>query len=893
MLGCTRRRQWLVRGLAVVLVLGFATELQAQNPGARGQRQAFAKEGTPKRGERLRTFDVQHIKAELTLDLEKRAVRGKVTHTITPLHPNMTTLDLDCGSALKVAAVVVGAKAEPCKFEHKESTLKITLDHPYSTDETFDLTITYAGSPTRGIYFIKPDASKPQTPVSVWTQGEAEETHDWLPCYDYPNDRATSEMIITVAQPLFVLSNGKLLETQDNGDGTTTYHWKMELPHVSYLISLAAQEFAVYRDQLGSLPVEYYVAKTVDEATVRRSMGKTPKMIQFFSEKIGVEYPYPKYAQCVVPEFTAGGMENISATTLHDMVLIDPVAALEDNSDSVVAHELAHQWFGDLVTCRDWSHIWLNEGFASYFDNLFTEFDQGEDAFRLRMAGEQDAYIHMDDFLYRRPIVEARYEDPNQMFDGITYLKGACILHCLRGQVGDRAWWDGIQRYVREHKLGLVATDDFRKAMETASGQDLGWFFDQWTAKAGHPELKVSWHYEPADQTARVTVEQTQTRDGTTPLFRLPTALALIDESGCRSVPIVIDGAKHEFVIPAPQKPKVVRLDPQGWLIKELTFEKSPAEWIDQLKLAADALGRLEAAEALGKLKGNADAAKALSAAWERESLAVARRDLVHQMANLGAPCRDALLAAAKDRDARVRGAAFRGLANLAKDDKVIALFRAALADHGESYGVRAEALGALAKWKVDDRDALLTAALKTPSAHERIASQALRLLLEGEGPEVRQTAVLYSQFGQPAALRRAAIGALGRLAKDDGAVQDALIALIDDPDRDVRLQVWQHLAALGVQRALDRLEARTKLEEQFARRALTRAIATLKRSPAPATPPPEDNGREIADLERQAADLELQAKELRNRAEALKLKAERAKLGPPAPSPSQKPATP
>ena len=347
------------------------------------------------------------------------------------------------------------------------------------------------------------------------------------------------------------------------------------MPHVSYLISLAVGDFAVYHDKVGDLPVDYYVARNVDEATARRFMGKTPQMIRFYSESTGQPYPYVKYATTCLPEF-GGGMENISATSMTDGALRDEIAALEGDADGLVAHELAHQWFGDLLTCKDWSHIWLNEGFASYFDPLFTEHDRGEDAFRLEMEGALQGYLGSDRS-YRRPIVETRYESSQAMFDGMTYAKGACVLHALRGLLGDEAWWKGIRDYVASHKAQVVETDDFRKAMEAASGKDLKWFFDQWVHKAGHPELKVRWRYEDADKTVRVKVEQTQTVDDQTPLFRLPTTLEITEDVGkTRVIPIVIDAASHEFAIPYAKKPRMVQIDPRGWLIKELDFEKTP-----------------------------------------------------------------------------------------------------------------------------------------------------------------------------------------------------------------------------------------------------------------------------------------------------------------------------
>ena len=271
----------------------------------------------------------------------------------------------------------------------------------------------------------------------------------------------------------------------------------------------------------------------------------------------------------------------------------------------LVAHELAHQWFGDLMTCKDWSHIWLNEGFASYFDPLFTEHDRGVDEFRQRMDGELKSYLG-NDRMYRRPIVETRYKSPMQMFDGMTYSKGGCVLHMLRGLLGDEGWWKGIRNYVAKHKFQVVETDDFRKAMEEATGKDLKWFFDQWLYKAGHPELKVRWHYEDADKTVRVKVEQTQKTDEQTPLFRLPTTLELTEAVGkSRVVPIVIDGTNQEFVIPAEIKPKMVQIDPNCWLIKELDFEKTADENLFQLQHASCVICRINAARALAQAGRN------------------------------------------------------------------------------------------------------------------------------------------------------------------------------------------------------------------------------------------------------------------------------------------------
>jgi aminopeptidase N len=860
---------------------------QGQNPGPVGPaaktRRPFAKHGTPPRTERIRFFDVKHIKAELTVDTRTREVRGRVTHTLSPLHPYLREVDLDCGPELVVTGVALGAKPAQCEFTEKDEKLSVKLDKAYGPGDTIDLAIEYHGFPQRGLYFVLPEAPYPNKRLSFWTQGESEDTHCWIPCYDYPNERATSEMIITVEKPLFVLSNGVLAEMKDGPGNTTTYHWKMEVPHVSYLMSLAASDFAVYHDHLGELPLDYYVAKHVNEATARRFMGKTPQMIRFFGEKTGQLYPYKKYAQVCVPDFIAGGMENISATTMTESALRDEIADLEGDADGLVAHELAHQWFGDLLTCKDWSHIWLNEGFASYFDPLFAESARGEDEFRLEMSGALKAYLASDQE-YRRPIVERGYESSMDMFDSVTYSKGACVLHALRGLLGDEAWWKGMRRYVATHKFEVVETDDFRKAMEAASGKDLKWFFDQWVYKAGHPELKVRWHFEDADKTIRAQIQQTQSVDSQTPLFRLPTNLEITEEAGkARAIPIVIDGASHEFVIPAPARPRMVQIDPLGWLIKAVDFEKSEEENLFQLAHARCVLGRLDAATALVKsAKEKPEIARALASAWKREKSVRAKLGIFELMCNGEESFRVYLMEGAKEREARIRVVAIGGLARLKKDDASEALLRAAWANPKEAYGARKAALRGLVAWKVDDADNLLKGALKITADNHSIAATALQLVLDKPGARSRELAALHTRYGQPAPLRSTAVAALAHLAKDDPALQDVLVDLVDDADRSVRFQAWMTVRELGVKKALPRLQARLASESRgfsgFTRRLLEEAIDALKQegqNPTGEKSAIAGDAESIADLEGQAADLEKKSKELRSRIAALKRKAE------------------
>src|SRR5262249_46205535 len=474
------------------------------------------------------------------------------------------------------------------------------------------------------------------------------------------------------------------------------------------------------------------------------------------------------------------------------------------------AHELAHQWFGDLLTCKDWSHIWLNEGFASYFAALFTKHDRGAEAFRIEMNQELQGYLNSDRE-YRRPIVEPRYQSSDDLFDGMTYNKGACVLHMLGGLVGDEAWRKGIRRYMAEHQFEVVETDEFRKAMEAASSKDLKWFFDQWVFKAGHPELKVRWRYEDADRTVRVRIEQTQEVNQQTALFRLPTTLEVAEDAGrVRTIPIVIDGDVQEFIIPAATPPKLVQIDPQGWLIKQVDFPRSDEESLFQLEHASSVLGRLEAARALaGKSHGRPAISATMALAWKLETSPPARRQIVELLGNGDEVFCAALIEAARDPEARVRVAAIAGLARLRRDESAESILRAAWDDPKEAYGARRAALRGLAAWKVADAPNLLDAALKIPANRHAIAATALEILLEGPSSRARGLAALYSRYGQPTALRTTALGAFPRLARNDPALQDLLVNLIDDPNSSVRSQALTAVRELKIARALPALQAR------------------------------------------------------------------------------------
>ncbi|MCI0596251.1 MAG: M1 family metallopeptidase, partial [candidate division Zixibacteria bacterium] len=383
-------RRWIIAGF--LLLTSFATPSARERWGDAHSDFHYARD---------RVFDLIHVRLEISFNEAERSLSGKVTHTFSPLLPEQKFLFLDAvGLEIKK---VTDAAGNSLAFEPLDTELKVDLGLPFRPfADTFAVTVEYGGRPKAGVYFVQPDAKYPRKNSQIWTQGETENTRYWIPIYDYPNDQATSEMIVTVPEKYLAVSNGELVSDTRSG-GRRVFHWRENVPHVPYLISLVAGEYEMHAEtttvyageETKVVPVLFYYPPGNKERAIR-SFGKTGKMLRFFSEKIGVPYPYEKYSQATVDEFMWGGMENISATTQTERTLHDRRAHQDFKSEGLVAHELAHQWWGDLLTCRDWSHIWLNEGFATYFDNLFQEYDLGPDEMPVQMREDLKNYLEED-----------------------------------------------------------------------------------------------------------------------------------------------------------------------------------------------------------------------------------------------------------------------------------------------------------------------------------------------------------------------------------------------------------------------------------------------------------------------------------------------------------------
>ncbi len=438
---------------------------------------------------RSRDYDLQHSRIALRFNLEQKKVIGDVTHTLTVLRDATPKIVFD-SAGLAIQNVTVNKS--PAKFEAKDNKLTVALPTAARAGEKLNIEIRYEGKPTKGLYFILPDKDYPDRPKQIWTQGESEDTRYYLPTYDYPNDRLTTDTILTVPASWITVSNGKLISVADAGGGLKTWTWKESLPSSTYLITVVAGEFDEVKDSWRGMPVTYYAPKgRGDRLSI--NYGRTPAMIELFSQKLGVDYPWEKYAQSMVDDFVAGGMENSSATTNTSSSLRHPKLAPEffTGEDDLISHELGHQWFGDLVTCKDWGNVWLNEGFATFLETVWTEAHFGKDqADYVRWQGAKEWFDQNN--LYDKPVVRHDFDD-SSVFDGNAYGKGGWVLYMLRHQLGEDAFYRGLKHYLEANRGKNVVTADFAKSIEEATHVNIDQFLGQWIYGAGAPKFDLSY----------------------------------------------------------------------------------------------------------------------------------------------------------------------------------------------------------------------------------------------------------------------------------------------------------------------------------------------------------------------------------------------------------------
>ncbi|MBZ0137115.1 MAG: M1 family metallopeptidase [Planctomycetes bacterium] len=741
---------------------GFGAEYLDAKPSYK----PFMKKGTPPKWCRDRLVDVQHIRLEIAPDFETRSISGTSTLTVAPIYDDTDFMVLDA-CEMEIESVSVDGKQ--LEFNHDGENLTVYFGRKLDADKHVELAVKYSAVPKRGAYFVGPDSGYPNKHTEFWTQGQDEDSRYWFPCFDYPNEKLTSEIIARVPKGMTSLSNGALIDEKDEGDHAI-HHWKHEVPHVPYLMMLVIGDYAKISKEWDGIPVDYYVPRGREEDG-ERSFGPTPDMVRFFSEKTGVRYPYAKYAQITAEDFIFGGMENTTATLQTSLTLHDSRAHLDFSSDPLNSHELAHQWFGDYVTCRDWSHAWLNESFATYFEAMWCEESLGDDEFKYYLDADWRAYLAEDKGAYRRAIQTNIYNEPLDLFDRHLYQKGAVILHHLRKQLGDRLWWKVINRYLTKHGGGNVITQDFASAIEDVTGKNYDWFFSQWIYGGGHPEFKVKARWDDKTGSLDFSILQKQKQDDLTAIFRTPVKVRFVYSGGEETREFEIDKPAHRYHIKLPSRPKWIAFDPGNAVPKTLDLEYSEEMLISQLANDDDVMGRVHTARALGgkpTRKSTEALAKALTEDkfWGVQAEAAAALGKIHSKAAL-----EALLECAAIKHPKARRAVARALGEF-RDGRASATLAARLRKD-ESYYVAAEAALAIAKTRDSMAYDTMVEALARESHNDVIRAHIFGGFCELRDMRALEVLKEWTSYGKPQQARFAAIASLGRLAHESTEDKD------------------------------------------------------------------------------------------------------------------------
>ncbi|MFP2912910.1 M1 family metallopeptidase, partial [Pyxidicoccus sp. 3LFB2] len=518
-----------------------------------------------------RPVRAEHVRIELDLDFDQRRISGVCTTRVSAVRA-LSTVTFDAVD-LDVSQVLVNGRS--ARFSNSGVHLRVELPTPLDAGHACEIAIHYSGRPRRGLHFWGPDAGYPDRPRQAWTQGQDIDARAWFPSLDTPAQKATSEVIATFPAEMTALSNGVLVSDSTHG-ARRTQHYRMEQPVSPYLVTLAVGEFEEATDSAGTVPLRYLFPRGRREDALR-CVRRTPAMVQAFHELTGEPFPWSGYAQIFLTEFILGGMENTTATSLTDSVLHDARARPDYNAEPLISHELAHQWFGDLLTCRDWPHGWLNEGFATWCEVFWKERADGQDEADHHRSGQLDGYLGEVRERYARPIVARRFHAPMDVFDRHLYEKGGLVLHELRRRLGDALFLRALRHYVARHRHGAVETVDLVRAFEESTGHNLDGFFDQYVFAPGHPELKVEVRYEVEDARLRIKVRQTQRTDAGTPIFRLPLDVAITADGRDTLHRLEVTDAEHSFLLPCAAAPSQVRVDPRRDVLGTLDVDKAPA----------------------------------------------------------------------------------------------------------------------------------------------------------------------------------------------------------------------------------------------------------------------------------------------------------------------------
>ncbi len=811
-----------------------------------------------------RKVDIRHIVIDVTPDFEKRTVAGVTTIKFAPIAMPLYELRLD---AIDLDVSAVTSSEEIDDYSVTDEAITITFDPPIRRAKETTVKITYRAEPKRGLYFRTAAQGYEAGDTHLFTQGECHMAPHWYPNYDYPNERSTSEVICRIPPEMTVLSNGKLMsEKVDSATGLKAVRWLQDKPHVNYLVALVAGHLDKIESMYKDIPLAFYTPVSQIELA-ENSFRDTADMMAFFEKEIGVKYPWNKYYQVAVKDFVAGGMENTTLTILTEGTLFSAESENIHSSTGLVAHELVHMWFGDYVTCKDWSHLWLNEGFAVYYQKLYENHKNGRDSFLYDLYRSAGGITSRSE--EQRPIVHKLYKSPDDQFDYRSYQKGGWVLHMLRAQLGEKLYRKCVRTFMKRHALQSVVTEDFVSVVEELSGRSWDRFFDEWVRHGRFPELSVSYTWSGKDKLAKVSVKQTQQAVNDVSVYHFPAAIRFITEDETFDRQIVIDSKTHDFYFALPAEPQIVRFDPEYTVLAKVTFKKPRDMLYAQLDNADDVIGRLLAVASL-KDKDDKKTVEQLRQVLNEDAFYGVRARASSALREIGTDeAFAALIESVEQADARVRKQVVEDIGRFYRREAFSSLVKIARGE--KNPDIRAAAIRRLGKFNSKQTKQLLAEALDTESFRDRIADAAVSAVRTMDDPYfigiLREIIVKRTESFTTSSFGRAleTLGHISRNEKNKTKIRKFLTGYVDHKNRRITAAAIGALGALGDPKAIALVAA---FEGDDSRDRIQRAAAsalTKLRQQKPLAP------KEVIELRKSLDDVKKDNEKLRKEFEDLK----------------------
>lgn len=706
-----------------------------------------------------KSTELKHTKLKVSFDYAKEQMSGEEWLTASPYFYPSDSLVLDAKAMLihEVALDKNGSKT-PLKYDYKNDVLKINLNKTYNRNQDYTVYIKYTARPNevkdkgsaaitdaKGLYFINAQGKDTDKPTQIWTQGETEASSAWFPTIDKPNQKTTQEIYMTVPDKYVTLSNGLMKSSTKENNGMRTDHWVMDKKHAPYLFFMGVGEYAVIKDKWRNIPVDYYVEKEY-EPYAKQIFGNTPEMIEFFSKRLNYDYPWAKYSQITARDYVSGAMENTTAVLHQESAQQKPGDLIDENKwEDVISHELFHHWFGDLVTAESWSNLTVNESFANYSEYLWNEYKYGKDFADYTLMKASEGYFR-DPSNVSKDLVRFDYHSREDMFDAVSYNKGGSILHMLRNYLGDDAFFEGLNDYLKTNEYGTGEAQQVRLSLEKVSGKDLNWFFNQWYYGSGHPKISYTTSFEPVKKTVTVTINQNQIGEN----FQFPLAIDVYENGKpTRKNVWVAAREKNDFTFQVAKNPDFININADGILLAEFTETKTPEQYFTQYTNSKEFLSRYKAVENAVENKGvNPSSLKTLVAALKDSNFRIRMKALsgldLSKADQAKAALSEVEKMASNDPKTLVQSAAISALAKT-KDKKYLPLFEKGM--NAISNSVKGSSLSGISL--VDPaKVATLADKIDLEGASDDLISELLPVIvknkIEKQMPAIASTAAFY-----------------------------------------------------------------------------------------------------------------------------------------------------